>query len=359
MKTVLCVAVGCLLAPGLLAQTGTQTPQTQVIEQVLVKVNGDIITKTELEERQITALRQRNLNPDVLKNDEQLKKAIADVTPQILVNAIDEMLLLQLGRERGLKLSDEQFNRWLGAMRKEQNLEDDKRFEEALKQEGMTLTDVRRNVERQFLISEVQRDEFGGKLQITEEEARQYYLVHQNEFVDPATVTLREILIEVPTVTQSGRPAINVGQDDEAARKAEAVRARLTAGEDFATVAAEVSSSASKANGGLIGPIVTNELSPDLQKLLESLKPGEISKPIRTGRGYQLFKLETVKQSAVRAFDSVRDLVADRVYQDRSRFEMRKFLDRVRRQAIIVWKNDELRKVYEQQVAAMATGNPG
>jgi hypothetical protein len=38
---------------------------------------------------------------------------------------------------------------------------------------------------------------------------------------------------------------------------------------------------------------------------------------------------------------------------------MRKFLDRVRRQAIIVWKNDELRKVYEQQVAAMATGNPG
>jgi hypothetical protein len=40
---------------------------------------------------------------------------------------------------------------------------------------------------------------------------------------------------------------------------------------------------------------------------------------------------------------------------------MRKFLDRVRRQAIIVWKNEELRKAYEQQLAAMAAGtsNPG
>ncbi len=147
--------------------------QVQIVEQVLVKVNGDIITKSELEERQINALRQRNINPDVLKDDEQLKKALAEVTPQILVNAIDEMLLLQVGKEKGLRLSDEQFNRWLSSMRKEQNLEDDKRFQEALKQEGMTITDVRRNVERQFLIQEVQRDEFGGKLQITEEEARQ------------------------------------------------------------------------------------------------------------------------------------------------------------------------------------------
>ena len=342
-------------------QQGPQGQQPVVIEQVLVKVNGDIITKSELEERQITALRQRNLNPDLVKNDDELKKALAEVTPQILVNAIDEMLLIQLGREKGLHLSDEQFNRWLTAMRKEQGLEDEKRFEQALKQEGMTISDVRRNVERQFLIQEVQRDEFGGKLQITEEEARQYYLAHQPEFIEPANVTLREILIEVPTTNQQGRPAINVGQDDAAAKRAEEVRGRLTAGEDFAKVAAEVSASASKANGGLIGPIATHELSPDLQKTFDKMKPGDVTQPLRTKNGYQVFKLESTKPSTQRQFDAVRDLVADRVYQERSRSEMRKFLDRVRRQAIIVWKNEELRKVYEQQIAAMGagTGNPG
>ena len=58
----------------------------------------------------------------------------------------------------------------------------------------------------------------------------------------------------------------------------------------------------------------------------------------------------------MRPFDAVRDLVADRVYQERSRTEMRKFIERVRRQAIIVWKNEELRKAYEQAVARDGAG---
>jgi len=353
------LAAACVVAPGAIAIAAGQS-SPQVIEQVLVKVNGDIITKTELEERQIGALRERKVGPEVLKNDEQLKKAIAEVTPQLLVNAIDELLVIQLGREKGLRLSDEQFNRWLTSMRKEQGLEDDKKFEAALKQEGMSISDIRRNVEKQFLLSQVQSEEFGGKLQITEQEARQYYEANQKEFVEPATVTIREILIEVPTVMQQGRAMVSVGKDDEAAKTAEAVRARLTAGEDFAKVAGEVSSSASKANGGLIGPIAMSELAPDLQKMLASMKPGEITQPMRAAKGYQILKLETLKPSGVRPFDTVRDVVADRVYQERSRSEMRKFIERVRRQAIIVWKNEELRKAYEQQVAAMSSGtNPG
>jgi peptidyl-prolyl cis-trans isomerase SurA len=349
------VIAGTLVPRGLNAQAS----QPQIIEQVLVKVNGDIITKGDLEERQIAALRDRRINPELLKSDEQLKKALAEITPQVLVAAIDELLLTQLGREKGLKLSDDQFNKWLTEMRKDNNLEDQKRFETALQQEGLTISDLRKNVERQFIMSQVQREEFGGKLQITEEEARQYYQANQSQFTEPATVTLREILIEVPTLTQQGKPMINVGQDDEAAKKAAGIRSRLAAGEDFARLAAEVSSSPSKANGGMIGPIATSELSQDLQKTLASMKPGDIGQPIRTTKGYQILKLETSKAAGVKPFDSVRDLVADRVYQQRIGSETRKFLDRVRRQAIIVWKNDDLRKAYEQQVAAMNAGNPG
>jgi hypothetical protein len=53
----------------------------------------------------------------------------------------------------------------------------------------------------------------------------------------------------------------------------------------------------------------------------------------------------------VQAFDSVRDLVAERVHTDRQRQEVRRFLTRLRSQAIIEWKNAELQKAYEQQVA--------
>lgn len=333
--------------------------RAEILEQVLVKVNGDILTKTDLEQRQIAALRQRmnqDIDPESLKSDEQLKKALAEITPRLLVEAIDEMLLMQLGKERGYRLSDQQFKEWLSALRKEQNLQDDQKFLAALKQEGMTIDDLRKNVERQMLIQRVQQDEVGSKLSITEEEARQYYLSHQQEFTEQATVTLREILIEVPaSTTQQGQPALNVGRDDEAAQRAAAVRARVTAGEDFAKVAGEVSTAPSKANGGLIGPIAVSEISEALQKMLQGMKPGDVTEPIRTQRGYQILKLETLKPSAVQPFDRVRDLVAERVHGERQRQEVRKFLTRLRGQAIIEWKNAELKKAYEQQVAQTGT----
>jgi parvulin-like peptidyl-prolyl isomerase len=80
------------------------------------------------------------------------------------------------------------------------------------------------------------------------------------------------------------------------------------------------------------------------------MKPGEVTQPLRVAKGYQLLKLETKTTQTVRPFESVRDLAAEKVYAERQRGEVRKFLERLRSQAIIVWKNDELRKAYEQAV---------
>jgi peptidyl-prolyl cis-trans isomerase SurA len=329
--------------------------RAEIIEQVLVKVNGDIITKTDLETKQIAALRERQNSPvdaEAMKNDEALKKALLEVTPELLVNAIDELLLTQLGREKGYRLQDEQFQSWLTDMRKKNNLEDEQRFQTALTQEGMTLADLRKQVERGFLMQRVQQDEVGQKLTITEEEARQYYLAHKDEFVEPASVTLREIFIEVPTTTQGGQEGVSVGAEDEARKEADAARARVAAGEDFGKVAAEVSDSPSKANGGLIGPLPLSDVADALRKTLESMKPGEVTQPARNARGFQILKLEAMKIAEAQSFDSVRDLVADKVYDARQQSEMRKFLTRIRSQAIIEWKNQDLKKLYEQRIAA-------
>jgi peptidyl-prolyl cis-trans isomerase SurA len=333
--------------------TQLRVGSADVLEQVLVKVNGDILTKTELEAKQIAALRGRitsTVDAEALKNDETLKKMIAEVTPKILVDTIDEMLLMQLGKEKGYHVTDQQFKDWLTQLRKDQNLDDENKFKAALAQEGMTMDDLRRNFEKQVTVYRVQQDEVGQKLQITEEEARQYYLGHQAEFVDAPTVTLREISIEIPTSTQAGLAGINVAAADEAQKQAEAIRARVAGGEDFAKVAADVSASPSKANGGLIGPLPLKELSPAMHDLLTKMKPGEVSQPVRGGKTYQIFKLEKLTSSVQQPFESVRDLVAERVYGSRQQAEVKKFLGRLRGQALIVWKNDTLKKVYEDQL---------
>ena len=218
---------------------------------------------------------------------------------------------------------------------------------------------LRRNFERQVTVYRVQQDEVGQKLQITEEEARQYYLSHQSEFVEPATVTLREISVEIPTATKGGQAGINVAQDDAAQNKAEEIRARVSAGEDFAKVASEVSTAPSKSNGGLIGPIATKELSPAMKDLLTKMKPGEVSQPIRASKSFQIYKLEKMTTPTTQPFESVRDLVAEKVYGARQQSEVRRFLGRLRGQALIVWKNDELKKAYDEQLRAEETSGGG
>src|SRR2546427_3682600 len=130
----------------------------EIVEQILVKVNGEIFTKTDLEQRQVSALRQKGQQID-LKSDpsnQQLRKALDDITPQIMVDAVDEMLLVQRGKELGYKLSDEQFKGVLDNIKKENKLENEEQFQAALKAENITMVDLRRNLERSMIVQKVQ-----------------------------------------------------------------------------------------------------------------------------------------------------------------------------------------------------------
>ena len=337
-------------AAGLAAQKG------EVLEQVLVKVNGDIITKTELEQRQIAALRQRdpNFRP---ATDTELQKALVEVTPDVIVNAIDEMLLVQRGRELGYSLTTERFNSIVDNIKKENKIETDEAFQAALKQENLTLDDLRRQIERQMLISQVQQVEVAGKIAVSEDEIKTFYEQNRESFTTQPEITLREILVAVAS-TDKG---VNVAEDDAAREKAEELRKRLEGGEPFARLASEVSDSGSKANGGLIGPISRNDLSPELQKSIDPLKVGQLTPVLRTTRGYQIIKLESRSEQKTQTIDEARAQIADRLAGTKQRGHLLTYLKQLRSQAIIDWKNQEIKKAYElgvQQQAAQQSDVP-
>jgi len=339
---------GTLLAGALAAALAAVSTEAQVLEQVLVNVNGDTLTKTEFETRQIAVLRNRPELGNVTPDSPELRKAISEITPQLILDAVDELLLIQRGREMGLALGDEQFTSILDNIKKSNNLEDDAQFQAALKQEGMTLADLRRSLERQMLASEAQRRDVVDKISVTEAEAQAYYEGHKGEFTTPSEITLREIFIEVP-VTDRG---VNVAEDDAARAEAEGVRKRLLAGEPFPQLAAEASDAASKANGGLIGPIKRDELAETLQKVLDSMKVGEVTQVLRTARGYQILKLESRTETKIRTFDEARSDISNKVGETKMAGERMKYLERLRAQATITWRNDELKKAYEVALAA-------
>jgi peptidyl-prolyl cis-trans isomerase SurA len=341
---IVAIAAVVLLAAGV-------ATRAEVIEQVLVKVNGEIFTKIDLEERQVQALRQNGQQADT--NDSQLKQKLDEVTPQLLVNVIDEMLLVQRGRELGYRMGDDQFKSVLESIKKDNKIDTDEQFQAALKQENMTLDDLRRNLEKTMIVQRVQQNEVLGKIAVADEEARQYYDAHLAEFIKPQTVTLREIFVAVP---DNGK-AVSVGLDEDAREKAVGIRARATAGESFEKLAADLSDAPSRTNAGLIGPLSLNDLSPDVRKLISTMKVGDITEVLRANRGYQLLKVESMTTSETMPFEEAREEISNRVFTDKRKQEFDKYLQRLRSEAIIEWKNPEIKKAYDQGVAQM-NGKP-
>ena len=277
------MAVALLYSAGLRAE---------IIEQVLVKVNGEIITKSDLEQRQITALRERQGAVDPSRvSDTALAKMLADVTPQVIVETIDELLLIQRAKELGMTISDAQFNDVLDSIKKDNKMETEEQFQAALKQEGVTLAGLRKMLEKRMLIGQLQ------------------------------------------------------------SREVEEIRAQIVKGESFEKLAGELSAAPSKANGGLIGPIPKSELDEALAKMLAAMKVGEVTPVVCVPSGVEILKLESTIEGTTIPYDQARGQIAQRLTQQRQGAEMQKYVKKLRATAIIEWKNDEIKKAWEAGVA--------
>ena len=371
MKRVL-LAIITTVALGLVSQplkaqnpAPAAAPKSTIIQKVIVKVNGEIFTQTELEFEQIQALKQQNQavqNGETL-TDARIAAALAPITPALLVNAVDELLLVQHGRELGAKFTEDRFKTAIDTLKsankdqldqyaKANNVTFDQAFDALLKEEGMTLAQLRVRVERAFFEQVVSQKELAKSMTLTEEEAKQYYNTHKNEFLKPATVSVREIFVNVPTTMVNNQATVSAGADDDAKAKITAARERALKGEDFVALVNEISDSSTKSNGGLMGPVPLSDLNPVIAAAIEKLKPGEISEPLRRAGGYQILKLETRVDAEPESLEKSKDAIAQKILDSRLEVEKSKFIQKLLTQAVIEWKDDNFKQMYETERAA-------
>jgi peptidyl-prolyl cis-trans isomerase C len=118
---------------------------------------------------------------------------------------------------------------------------------------------------------------------VPDADVQAWYDAHQADF---ATVSARHILIAVP-----GKPERS---DDEARAKAEAIRKRLLAGEDFATLAKQESDDTATAiKGGDVGEFKHGKMVAQFEQAAFALKPGDISEPVRSAYGYHIIQVQS------------------------------------------------------------------
>jgi peptidyl-prolyl cis-trans isomerase D len=149
--------------------------------------------------------------------------------------------------------------------------------------------------------------------EISEGEIQTYYNQNRYRFETPERVMARHILFMTTDPNDPAAPQME-GEALEAVRKkAEAALARIKGGEDFATVAQELSEDpGTKEQGGSLGWVVRGAMVPEFEQPLFALNEGGISDVVKTPFGFHIIQAEKKDQPQVRSLDEARqEIIAD------------------------------------------------
>lgn len=117
---------------------------------------------------------------------------------------------------------------------------------------------------------------------------------------------------------------------DAAKARALEARAEVAAGKPFAEVARKYSDDPSAAkNGGDLGPILKDNLSPAFVEAAVALKPGELSEPVLTNFGYHVIRLESVRKGRQYSFGEVRESIIAELRDDWMKQQRKEFVQAI------------------------------
>ena len=296
------------------------TPNGTVVEDVIVRVNDQIITRSDLERSELQLqqeLQQTNASPD----------DAAERQKDLLRDKIDQQLLLSRGKDLGLN-ADAEVIRRLDEIRKQNHLDTMEDLEKAAKSQGVSFEDFKANIRDAVITQQVVRDEVGRRLQMSESQEKAYYEAHKKEFEQPEQVRLSEILI--PTAADAKDDVVAQAQ-----AKANDIAAKLQGGAKFEDLAKTYSGGQTAADGGDLGLFKRGALAKVLEDKTFDLKPGESTAPIRTRQGFVILKVTEHNAAGVAPMKDVEPQIQEAMYMQAMQPALRAYLTKLREEAYI------------------------
>ncbi len=323
-------AVPALSKPKAAAPTRPVDPNAgKTIEEIIARVNNEIITLTEYDKARQTAVEDAKQECQGRCTPEQLQTNIADHQKNTLRDLIDQSLLVQRAKDMGVNVKPDVIKQ-LDQIRKQNKLESIEALEKAVTSEGMNWEDFQSNIENHLLTQRVIGNEVGSHITITDDEITKYYEAHKSEFVRPEQVALREIEVS----TQGKKPE----ELPDLKKKAETALKRIQDGEDFAEIAKRFSDSSTKDQGGFLGVYKRGELAKELEDKVFSMKKNELTGVLDTKQGYLVLQVLEHYDEGQQSLAKVRNEINERLYSERMEPAMREYLKTLREQSYVIIK---------------------
>ena len=263
-----------------------QQPQQQQQQAnfIVAVVNSEPITNTEVRTK-------------LLRTEEQMRQqGVAppprgELVSQLLERMISDKAQLQLARQSGLKVDENAVDAAVQTVAR-QNQINVEELRRRLNTDGIDYAQFRSEIRDELLLNRLRQREVESRVTVSDQEIDQYL---QGQEGKPATagamaLNLAEILIAVP---ENAAPA----QVDALRARAREILERARAGGDFAALANEFSTAATRGNGGQMGLRSAERYPPLFVEATLSLRAGDVAGPVRSGAGFHILKVIEKRQS--------------------------------------------------------------
>jgi peptidyl-prolyl cis-trans isomerase SurA len=311
------------------AKAPKHTGEGKVVEEIVARVNNEIITRSELDKAREAAAEQAQQDCSGRCTQEQLQVAIEDGQKFALRDLVDQSLLAQRGKDMGVSVEPEVVKQ-LDDIRKKNNMKDLDALEEAVKSQGINWEDFKSNIRNRLLTQEVIRREVGGHITIGHDDAMKYYNDHKQEFVRPEQIALSAIEIKTEGKKESEVPELKV--------KAQKLRDRVKDGEDFGELAKRFSDGSTASQGGYLGVYKQSELTKELWDAVAKLKKKEMPEVIETKQGFLILEVLEHYTEGVQPYEKVENEIMDKLYSEKMEPALREYLKTLREQSYVVIK---------------------
>jgi parvulin-like peptidyl-prolyl isomerase len=318
----------CLGATGL--------AEVHVVEEIVAKVNGDIITRGEIErsrEALQAELRQQGVTGP------KLQELLREREKDALRDQIDQLLLVQRAKDINVSV-DTEVTRRLAEIQIQSKVTDPDKFQAWIREQaGMSYEDFKDQMKKSLLTQRVIGMEVSSKVNIPDPEKRKYYEEHKDEFVRQEQVYLREILVSTEGKDTAGVAA--------AEKKAKDLTARARKGEKFPELARDNSDAATAKNYGELGWWSRKDLNAEIANIVFKEKKNYVTDPIKVPNGFIILKVEDRHEPGLAAYEDVENEITERIAMPRMQPAVREYLTKLRQDAFL-----EIRDGYVDSGAA-------
>ncbi len=299
-------------------------PTPRIIDQIVAKVNGDIVSQDEIEraQRELPAqLKQAGVTGP------QFQEELAKQEKDVLRGRIDQLLLVQKGKELNINI-DSELNKYIANLQRQSGIVDADKFHQYVQQgSGMSYEDFINETKNQILTREVLGQEVGRHINITDKEIQDYYDAHKSEFIREEKVYLSEILIST-----EGKDAAGIAA---AEKKAKQISTDASHGERFADLARDNSDAATAKDGGVLAGYKKDEVSPEILAAVWDKPKGYVTPPIKLATGFDIFRVDEHTKAGLAPLADVKQDIENQLYGPKMQPKVREYLTQLRKDAFL------------------------